>query len=169
MTIIHLLVLKDFLFAISESTSYDGWSRFNFKKITTSSGSRPDWLLVIDKVHFSVLFHRIFYFIIKYPLGLVRHPQQKYIGKCQLLLSNRQNPRHFTTVNNSGVKHQELLVSVVPTESDNTSSGLNDAVLQEVHRLASDKHEIVGLVECYRKICKVELIKLTFLFYSSLS
>ena len=72
------------------------------------------------------------------------------------LLYFRQNPRKFTAVNNSGVAHHELLVSTVPAENNDGSEELSTTVLQEVHRLAADKREIVGLVECYRKVCKVE-------------
>ena len=72
---------------------------------------------------------------------------------------HRQTPRNFTAATNSGVTHLEYLkcedggAPYVPAAFQET---LDDTIAQQVHRLSTQQEEeLGGLVDCYRKVCKV--------------
>ncbi len=44
-----------------------------------------------------------------------------------------------------------------PSPDGTDMPDFNTTVIHEVHRLAMDKRDLVGLVDCYKKVCKVEI------------
>ena len=72
-----------------------------------------------------------------------------------------QTGRHFTAATNSGVTHLEYLSQdqrgmLYNGRMDAFSTPLAATVTKQVHKIAGGKGaDLVGLVDCYRKVCKV--------------
>ncbi|KAL5008325.1 hypothetical protein ScPMuIL_013906 [Solemya velum] len=68
----------------------------------------------------------------------------------------RTNPRKFTVVSNNGVTRSENLSGWMSfmMENDELSVPFSDALADELQRLSVNRDDLVGLEECYKKVCK---------------
>ena len=71
----------------------------------------------------------------------------------------RQNPRNYTNVINNGVSRSENLQGYMSFDEHYTYEMSNmllpDALIEEVQRIAGEREDMLGLEECYKKVCKV--------------
>ena len=77
------------------------------------------------------------------------------------LFVNRQNPRNYTHVVNNGVSRSENLQGFMSFADQYTYEMANmllpDALIEEVKRVSNERENLLGLEECYKKVCKVSL------------
>lgn len=86
---------------------------------------------------------------------------QSYSSVEEFSFLCRQNSRNFTLPTSPGMTHFEYLrhngdsANYLPADIFNES--LDATISRQIHQLASQKKQehLSGLIECYRKVCKV--------------
>lgn len=78
----------------------------------------------------------------------------------QMPIIFRRNPRNYTGIVNNGVTRSENLTGWMSFAEqygwDVASMPLPDALVDEVQRMVKEREDLVGLEECFKKVCKVK-------------
>lgn len=95
-----------------------------------------------------------------YLKGLVKHEQVVIFFHCTRICY-RQNPRNYTHVVNNGFSRSENLQGFLSFDEhynytyDMANVLLPNALIEEVARITKEREDLLGLEECYKKVCKV--------------